>query len=65
MGTGSNGLKLYSYFDQVDYEPRWAILDNNGNCIYHWKDREHGNNYNFFNAIVEIQSNIKLLGGLV
>jgi hypothetical protein len=55
-----NGLKLYRYFDSVEWEDKWAIEDKDENIIYCWSNGEHGNNNSFFEAIVEIYSKIKL-----
>lgn len=50
----SNGnLELCSYFDMVDWHEKYAIK-RNGEVIYSFHDGEHGDNYNFFNAVAII-----------
>ena len=49
-------VSLYTYFDTVDYETRYAIVKAN-KVVYNFSDGEHGNNYNFFHAVCKINNN--------
>lgn len=53
LEDSNENLELYTYFDTVDWEQRYAIKKN-GKVVYDFENEEHGNKHSFFEAVCKI-----------
>jgi hypothetical protein len=49
------GLKLYIYFDMVEWCDMWAIVDTNGRILYHWSAGGYSG-YDLLSIVAEVVS---------